>query len=64
MAKRRNIVWKFFELIKNEKDGKKIKYAVCSICGDTTLTYAGGTSNLIHHLEAKHPSEYSKEKGE
>ena len=26
------------------------------------LTYGGGTSNLIHHLEAKHSVEYSKAK--
>ena len=26
------------------------------------LTYAGGTSNLMHHLEAKHPNEYCKAK--
>ena len=26
--------------------------------------YAGGTSNLMYHLEAKHPNEYCKAKGE
>ena len=26
--------------------------------------YAGGTSNLMHHLEAKHPNEYCKAKSE
>ena len=26
------------------------------------LTYAGRTSNLIHHLEAKHSIEYTKAK--
>jgi len=62
MAKRRSIVWKFFELVEQEKDGKKIKYAACNICADTTLTYVGETSNLLHHLEVKHPSEYSKVK--
>ena len=29
---------------------------------DTMLTYAGGTSNLMHNLEAKHPNEYCKAK--
>jgi len=61
---RRSIVWKFFELVEQEKDGKKIKYTACNICADTTLTYMGGTSNLLHYLEAKHPSKYSKVKGE
>jgi len=64
MAKRRSIVWKFFELVEQEKDGKKIKYATCNVFTDTTLTYVGETSNLLHHLEMKHPSEYSKVKGE
>ena len=54
MAKPRSIVWKFFDLVEQEKDGKKIKNAACKICVDTILTYAGGTSNLMHHLEAKH----------
>ena len=60
MAKRRSIVWKFFDLVEHEKDGKKIKQAECNLCLDTILTYAGGTSNLIRHLEAKHSVEYSK----
>ena len=31
-----------------------------NLCPDTILTYTGGTSKLIHHLEAKHSVEYSK----
>ena len=61
MTKRRSIVWKFFNLIEHDKDVKKIKQAECTLCPDTILTHAGGTSNLIHHLEAKH-SKYSKAK--
>ena len=64
MAKRRSIVWKFFDLVEQDKDGKKIRNVACKICADTTLTYAGGTSKLMHHLEAKHPSEYCKAKNE
>ena len=64
MAKRQSIVWKFFDLVEQEKDGKKIKNAACKICVDTILTYASGTSNLMHHLEAKHPNEYCKAKNE
>ena len=60
MAKRRSIGWKFFDLVEHEKDGKKIKQVECNLCPDMILTYAGGTSNLIHHLEAKHSVEYSK----
>jgi len=59
MAKRRSIAWKFFELVEH---GKAVKQAESTLCPDTTLTYAGGTSNLIHHLEAKHSVEYSKVK--
>jgi len=62
MAKRRSIVWKFFNLIEHDKDGKKIKQTECTLCPYTILTYAGGTSNPIHHLEAKHSVEYSKAK--
>jgi len=61
---KRSIVWKFFELVEQEKDGKKIKSAACNIFADMTLTYVGGTSNLLHHLETKHPSKYNKVKGE
>jgi len=62
MARRRSIVWKFFELTEYIKDGKTIKQAECALCPDTVLTYAGGTSNLIHHLEAKHVVEYTRAK--
>ena len=48
MAKRQSIVWEFFDLVEQDKDGKKIKNAACKICVDTILTYAGGTSNLMH----------------
>jgi len=65
MAERRSIVLKFSNyIVEQEKDGKKIKYTVCNICADMTLTYTGRTNNPLHHLEAKHPSEYSKVKGE
>ena len=63
MAKRWSIVRRFFDLVEQDKDGK-IKIAVCKICPDTALTYAGGTSNLMHHLEAKRPNEYCKVKSE
>ena len=64
MAKRRSIVWKFFDLVEQEKDGIKVKNAACNICVDMILTYAGGTSNLMHYLEARHPNEYCKAKSE
>ena len=53
-----------FDVVEQEKDNKKIKNAACKICVDMILTYAGGTSNLMHHLEAKHPHEYCKAKSE
>ena len=64
MAKRWSIVWKFFDLVAQEKDGIKVKNTACKICVDTILTYAGGSSNLMHHLEARHPNEYCKAKSE
>ena len=62
MAKRQSIVWKFFDLVEQDKDGKKIRNAACKICADTTLTYTGGTSNLMHHLEAKQPANTAKQR--
>ena len=41
---------------------KRIKQAKCTLCPDMILTYTGGTSNLIHNLEAKHSVEYSQGK--
>ena len=64
MAKRRCVVWKFFDLVEQEKDGIKVKNASCKISVDTILTYSGRTSNLMHHLEARHPNEYCKAKSE
>ena len=52
----------FFDLVEQQKDGKKIKNSACKICVDTILTYVGGTSNLMHHLEAKDTNEYRKAK--
>ena len=55
-------MWRFFNLVEQDKYAKKIKIAVCKIIPDTSLTYAYGTSNLMHHLEAKHPNKYCKAK--
>ena len=55
-------MWNFFELLEHEKNRKTVKQAVCTICPDAILTYADGTSNLIHHLEAKHFVKYNKAK--
>ena len=55
-------MWNFFELLEHERDGKTVKQVVCTIYPDAILTYTGGTSNLIHNLEAKHFVEYSKAK--
>ena len=39
---------------------KKHKKAICKLCEGVTLAYAGGTSNLFNHLEAKHPVAHTK----
>lgn len=41
-------------------DNKKVKKAVCKLCDGLTLAYAGVTSNLLNHLEAKYPIDYEK----
>ena len=54
-------VWEFFELMEVADDaGKKHKKAICKFCEGVTLAYAGGTSNLFNHLEAKHPVAHTK----
>ena len=58
--KRTSKVWEFFELKEVVEKGKKIKKAICKLCDDVSLAYAGGTTNLRNHLEAKHPSEIKK----
>ena len=62
MAKWWSVVCKFFDLIEQEKDSKKIKNAACKTCVDMILAYVFGTSNLMHHSEVKHPNEYCKAK--
>ena len=62
MAKWRSLVWKFFDVVEQEKDGKKIKNAACKICVGTILTCAGGTSNLMHHLEQSTPMNTVKQR--
>ena len=57
-------MWRFFDLVEQDKYVKKIKIAVCKIYPNASLTYADGTSNLMHHLEAKHPNKYCKAKSE
>ena len=39
---------------------KKHQKRICKLCERVTLAYAGGTSNLFNHLEAKHPVAYTK----
>ena len=38
--------WEVFDLVEQEKDGKKIKNAACKNCVDMILTYAGRTSGV------------------
>ena len=42
------------------RDGKKMKKAACKLCEDVKLVYAGGTSNLINHLQGKHVEIYKR----
>ena len=59
--RRTSAVSEFFELTVVVDDaGKKHKKAICKLCEGVTLAYAGGTSNLFNHLEAKHPVAYTK----
>ena len=58
MAKRKRTsrVWEFYELAEvTDEEGRKTKKAICSLCDGLQLTYTGGTTNLLNHLESKHP---------
>ena len=61
VKKRTSRVWDFFELNDIVENGKKIKKASCKLCNGVHLAYAGGTTNLHNHLEAKHPSYLEKD---
>ena len=58
--KRKSAVWEYFEqpatVTVNDKEVKKVK---CLLCG-IFLADGGGTTNLAHHLQAKHLEEYKK----
>ena len=59
--RRTSAVWEFFELTEVVDDaGKKHKKAICKLCERVTLAYAGRTSNLFNHLEARHPVAHMK----
>ena len=57
--KRTSPVLEFFEIVEVSKGQEKVKKAVCKLCEDLQLAYGGGTSILIHHLEAKHVELYT-----
>ena len=59
MAKRKrsNTVLDSFELVDvTDMKGKRVKKAVCLLCNELQLTYTGGTTNLLNHLQSKHPT--------
>ena len=45
-------MWEFFEIIEVSEGQEMMKKAVYKSCEDLQLAYGGGTSILIHHLEA------------
>lgn len=57
--RRTSVIWEFFTV------GEDTKFAICGTCeakvprgGDTTKSFT--TTNLVHHLTAKHPEIYTK----
>ena len=60
--KRKSAVWEFFDEPIEEEDNEKTsknKKIPCKMC-DVQLADGGGTSNLMNHLQAKHPQEYKR----
>ena len=59
MAKRKrtSAAWDSFELVDvTNTEEKRVKKAVCLLCNGLQLTYTGGTTNLLNHLQFKHPT--------
>jgi len=55
--KRTSRVWEFFEEPVVVSDGgKNAKRVPCKLC-DQQLADGGGTTNLLSHLQSKHPEE-------
>ncbi|XP_026868620.2 trichohyalin [Electrophorus electricus] len=50
-ARKRSIVWSFFQA----EDNKRV---LCLLCMKTVL-YFGHTTNMLRHLRAKHPNDFS-----
>lgn len=50
-ARKRSIVWSFFQA----EDEKRV---LCLLCMKTVL-YFGHTTNMLRHLRAKHPNDFS-----
>ena len=58
--KRTSPVWEFFkEPIVRVENGKSVKKIPCKLC-DQLLSDGGGTTNLMNHLQAKHPEEHKR----
>ena len=59
MAGKRSVVCNFFEVF-NEVGKPR---AHCKMCNNLSLAYSGGTGNLLHHLQMKHPTRLDRNKG-
>ena len=48
-------MWELYQLAEvTDEEGKNIKKAICSLCDGLQLTYTGGMTNLLNHLESEH----------
>jgi DNA-directed RNA polymerase subunit RPC12/RpoP len=54
---KRSAVWKYFSL---DKDGLEENKALCNLCEKPFVCSLSATTNLVRHLEAKHPDEYEE----
>ena len=58
--KRTSRVWEFFEEPEVVSEGgKDVRRVPCKLC-EQQLADGGGTTNLLSHLQAKHPEEYKR----
>ena len=61
--KRTSAVWKYFEepvvVLEGDQCGKQVKTISCKLCNQQ-LTDGGRTTNLMSHLQAKHPKQYKR----
>ena len=57
--KKKSKVWMYFQKIKNSDGSVRGDCVKCTECGKSIKTKTGNTTNLLSHLNIKHPNKYA-----